>query len=94
MLTRLTSVSALAASLALVACGGGDDDMPPPPAPAPAPAPAPPPAPTAVPDSAIASTTSFVAYLNGQSFTDETSEALTLPAGDAPTSETEEPKTL
>jgi hypothetical protein len=92
MLTRLTSVSMLAASLALVGCFGDDDDAavtPPPPAPPPAPAPA-----TAVPDSALASTTSFVSYLNGQSFTDETSEALTLPAGDPPTSETEEPQTI
>jgi hypothetical protein len=89
MSTRWTPAAALAASLALTACGGGSDDnggtaMPPPP----------PPAPTAVPDSAIASPAALVSYLNGQSFSDETSEALTLPAGEPATSETDEPQTI
>lgn len=89
MLTRLTSAAALAASLALVACGGGGGDTSDPMLP-------PPSLPTAyaVPDSALASSTAFVSYLNGQSFSDETSEALTLPAGDPPTSETDEPMSL
>lgn len=86
--TLLTAAAAGAASLSLVACGGGSYDAP---APAPAPAPA---AATAVPDSAIASTPALISYLSGQSFSDETSEALTLPAGDPPTSETDEPQTL
>lgn len=86
---RVALAAVLGASLALAGCWGGDDDdtvvtNPPPPAGTA----------TAVPDSALASTTSFVAYLNGQSFTDETSEALTLPAGDPPTSETAEPVTI
>jgi hypothetical protein len=87
MLTRLSSAAALAAGLLLTACGGGDDDnlVRPPPAP---------PLATAVPDSAIASSAAFVSYLNGQSFSDETSEALTLPAGDVATSETDEPLTI
>ena len=87
MLTRLTSAAALAACLALTACGGGDDDdlVRPPPAP---------PAPTAVPDTAIASPAALVSFLSGQSFSDETSEPLTLPAGDLATSETAEPQTI
>lgn len=87
MLTRLTPWAALAAGLVLAGCGGGSDSgtaMPPPP----------PPAVTAVPDSAIATTTAFVSYLNGQSFSDETSEPLTLPAGDIATSETDEPQAI
>lgn len=87
MLTRLTCAAAGAAGLVLAACGGGSDSgaaMPPPP----------PPAVTAVPDSAIATTTAFVSYLNGQSFSDETSEPLTLPAGDIATSETDEPQAI
>ncbi len=85
MWTRLTCA---AAGLVLAACGGGSDSgaaMPPPPPPA---------AVTAVPDSAIATTTAFVSYLNGQSFSDETSEPLTLPAGDIATSETDEPQAI
>lgn len=78
MRTLLNTVAALAASLALAACGGGSDDAPP----------------TAVPDSAIASAPALVSYLNGQSFSDETSEPLTLPAGDLATSETDEPQSL
>ena len=69
---------AAAASLALAACGGGSDDA----------APA---MPTAVPDNAVVSPPAFVGYLAGQSFNDETSEPLTLPAGEPATSETDEP---
>jgi len=87
MLTRLTSAAALAASLVLTACGGGGGDsggsMPPPT-----------PVVTAVPDSAIATPAALVSYLNGQSFSDETSEPLTLPAGDPATSETDEPQAI
>ncbi|MBI3346900.1 MAG: hypothetical protein HY020_06770 [Burkholderiales bacterium] len=85
MLTRLTLVTALAASLGLVACGGGSDDpLPPPPMPVA----------TAVPDTAAASPMALVSYLNGQAFTDETSEPLTLPAAELATSETDEPLTI
>jgi hypothetical protein len=87
MRTLLTVAAAAAASLALVACGGGSDDSA---APAPGPAPAPAPQ-TAVPDSAIVSSDALVGYLNTRPIGDETSEALTLPAGDPATSETEEP---
>jgi len=86
MRTLLTLAAAGAASLSLVACGGGSDDVP---APAPAPAPA-----TAVPDSAIASSTALMGYLKAQKSDDETAEPLTLPAGDPATSETEEPQTV
>lgn len=78
-----TMMAALAASLALAACGGGSDyDAHPEPVPN---------APTAVPDGAIASAPALVSYLNGQSFSDDSSEPLTLPAGDPATSETDEP---
>lgn len=85
MLPRLTSVAALAASLVLLACGGGSDDPPMPP---------PPPQATAVPDSAITSASALVGYLSAQSFSDEVSEPLTLPAADPATSETDEPLAL
>ncbi len=85
MQTRLTSAAALAACLVLAACGGGSGDDP---------APPPPMQPTAVPDSAIVSPSALVSYLSAQSFSDETSEPLTLPAGDPATSETDEPLTL
>ncbi|MEO6281183.1 hypothetical protein [Roseateles sp.] len=81
MRTLFNVAAAGAASLALVACGGGSDyTAPPPPEPL-----------TAVPDGAIVSSSAFVSFLNGQSFSDETSEPLTLPAGDLATSETDEP---
>lgn len=86
MRTLLNATAALAASLALAACGGGDDDW--------TAEPEPPAKPTAVPDSAIVSSTAFVSFLNGQSFSDETSEPLTLPAGDPATSETDEPLSI
>ena len=88
MRLSMTLAAALAASLALAGCWGGDDDddvVTPP---------VTPPTATAVPDSALASNTAFVSYLNGQKFDDETSEALTLPSGDPPTSETDEPQTV
>jgi hypothetical protein len=86
MRSLLTTAAALAAGLALVACGGGSDyDAHPEPVPN---------APTAVPDSAIASAPALVSYLNGQSFSDDTSEPLTLPAGDLATSETDEPTAI
>jgi len=83
MRALLTTAATLAAGLALVACGGGsDDDAHPEPVPN---------APTAVPDSAIASPTALVSYLDGQRFSDDTSEPLTLPAGDPAAGETDEP---
>jgi hypothetical protein len=86
MRTLLPIVAAGAASLALVACGGGsDEDGPSAPAPA---------APTAVPDSAVASSTALVGYLKAQKADDESSEPLTLPAVDVSASDTEEPQTL
>lgn len=86
MLTRKTAALALGAALVLAACGGGDDDtvVPPPP----------PPVATAVPDSAVASSTALVSYLKGLKADDETSEALTLPTVDVAASETEEAQTL
>jgi hypothetical protein len=84
MRALLNAMAALAASLALAACGGGDDGT----------EPAPPAAPTAVPDSAFVSSAAFLSFLSGQSFSDEASEPLTLPAGDLPTSETDEPLSL
>ncbi len=84
MRTLMTTVAAGAASLALVACGGGGDSSGPAPGPAPMPQ-------TAVPDSAITSSGAFVGYLNTRPTGDETSDALTLPAGEPFTSETEEP---
>ena len=86
MLTHKTAWPALGAALVLAACGGGDDDEvhPPPP----------PPVATAVPDSAVASSTALVNYLKGQTTDDETSEALTLPSVDIAASETEEPQSL
>jgi hypothetical protein len=90
MLTRLTSAAALAASLVLAACGGGYGDG----LVAPPPAPPAPPVITAVPDTAIATSAAFVGFLNGQSFSDEASEPLTLPAGDPATGETDEPLTV
>lgn len=85
MRTLYNVAAAAAASLALAACGGGDDHYTPEPPAA---------APTAVPDSAILSSTAFVSFLNGQSFSDETNEPLTLPAGDPATSETDEPASI
>ncbi|HEY8875936.1 MAG TPA: hypothetical protein VIN03_00140, partial [Roseateles sp.] len=88
MRTLSTLAAAAAASLALVACGGGAErlpDTPPPP---------PPMVQTAVPDSAIASSTALMGYLKAQKSDDETAEPLTLPAGDPATSETEEPQTV
>jgi len=86
MRALLTTAAALAASLALVACGGGSDyGAHPEPVPN---------ATTAVPDGAIASAPALVSYLNGQSFSDETSEPLTLPADDPVTSETDEPSAI
>lgn len=88
MLTRKTALVAAGAVLVLAACGGDDDIeiiSPPPP---------PPPAPTAVPDSAVASSTALVSYLKAQKTDDETSEALTLPTVAVSVSETEEPQTL
>ena len=86
MLTHKTAWPALAAAFMLAACGGGDDDEAHPP-------PMPPVA-TAVPDSAVASSTALVNYLKGQKTDDETSEALTLPSVDIAASETEEPQSL
>lgn len=86
MLTHKTAWPALAAAFMLAACGGGDDDEAHPP-------PTPPVA-TAVPDSAVASSTALVNYLKGQKTDDETSEALTLPSVDIAASETEEPQSL
>ena len=89
MLTRKTAAVAVGAVIALSACGGSDEDTevigPPPP---------PPPAPTAVPDSAVASSTALVAYLKAQKTDDETTDALTLPTVTVSVSETEEPQTL
>ncbi|MDR7269068.1 hypothetical protein J2X20_001697 [Pelomonas saccharophila] len=89
MLTRQNALVATAAALLLAACGGSDSDTeiiaPPPP---------PPPAPTAVPDSAVASSTALVSYLKAQKTDDETTEALTLPTVAVSVSETEEPQSL
>jgi len=87
MRTLSTVAAAVAASLALVACGGGSDGGA---GPAPGPVPVPEPL-TAVPDSAIASSDALVGYLNTRPTGDEMGEALTLPAGDVFTSETAEP---
>ena len=87
MRTPQTATVAFTAALVLTACGGGDDDFvaaPPPP----------PPQVTAVPDSAVASSTALVSYLQAQKADDETSEALTLPSVDVAASETEEPQSL
>jgi hypothetical protein len=89
MLTHKTAWPALAAAFMLAACGGGDDDEAHPP-----PMPPMPPVATAVPDSAVASSTALVNYLKGQKTDDETSEALTLPSVDIAASETEEPQSL
>jgi hypothetical protein len=89
MFSRKTVAIAAGAVIVLAACGGSDEDTeiisPPPP---------PPPAPTAVPDSAVASSTSLVSYLKAQKTDDETTEALTLPTVAVAVSETEEPVTL
>lgn len=90
MLTAKTTSLTLAAAALLAACGGSDDGavtMPPPPPP-------PPPVATAVPDSAVASPTALVGYLQAQKADDETSEALTLPSVDVAVSETDEPQSL
>lgn len=87
MMMRFRTAATLGTGLALAACGGGDDSVPAMPPPPPPPAVA-----TAVPDSAIASVPALLSYLGGQNFADETSEALTLPAGDPPTTETDEPQ--
>ena len=88
MRTLLNATAAVAASLALVACGGGSDDGA---GPGPGPGPGTPTPLTAVPDSAFVSSDALVGYLNVQPTSDETSEALTLPAGEPFTSETTEP---
>lgn len=89
MLTRKTAAVAAGATFLLAACGGGDDGY------AIAPPPPPPPlAPTAVPDSAVASSTALVSYLTAQKADDETSEALSLPTVDVAASDTEEPLPL
>ena len=68
MRALLTTAAALAAGLALVACGGGSDyDAHPEPVPN---------ASTAVPYGAIASAPALVSYLNGQSFSDDSSEVV------------------
>ncbi|WP_157275426.1 hypothetical protein [Pelomonas sp. Root1444] len=85
MKSRKTAALVTGAALVLAACGGGDDDAHTPP---------PPPVATAVPDSAVASSTALVGYLKGQQADDETSEALTLPSVDVSASETEEPQAL
>lgn len=88
MLTTQTTALAIAAAAVLAACGGGDDDagVQTPPTPTPQV--------TAVPDSAVASSTALVGYLKSQKTDDESSEALTLPSVDVAASETEEPQTL
>lgn len=90
MTSAKTTSLAVAAAALLAACGGSSDygsvtPMPPPPPPAPV---------TAVPDSAVASSTALVGYLQAQKADDETSEALTLPSMDAAASETDEPQSL
>ena len=85
MMSPKTAALAAGAALVLAACGGGDDEVRPPP---------PPPVATAVPDSAVASSTALVNYLKGQKADDESSEALTLPSVDIAASETEEPQAL
>lgn len=86
MRTLLTWTAATAGSLALVACGGGSDDWSGGSGPGPSPTPQ-----TAVPDTAITSSDALVGYLIVQPASDEVSEALTLPAGEPFTSETQEP---
>lgn len=87
MRTPQTATLAFTAAALLTACGGGDDgDAVPPPPPAPQV--------TAVPDSAVASSTALVSYLQAQKTDDDTSEALTLPSVDVAASETEEPQAL
>jgi predicted small lipoprotein YifL len=83
MRTLFPASAALAAGLALAACGGGygEGTVSPPPAP---------PAITAVPDTAVATATALVSYL-GALPADETVETLTLPTADAAVSETDEP---
>lgn len=85
MRTLFSALAALAASLAVTACGGGssgDGGMTPLP---------PPPPPTVVPDSVMATTTALVSYLSAEPAGDETSEALALPMSDAAASDTDEP---
>lgn len=87
MLTAKTAALAAGAALVLAACGGGDDNTtvtPPPP----------PPVVTAVPDSAVATSTALVSYLKAQKTDDETADTLTLPTVDVAVSETEEPQAL
>lgn len=90
MLTPKTALGAVAAALVLAACGGGDDaiviDTPPPPPP--------PVVLTAVPDSAVASSTALTGFLQAQKSDDETTEALTLPSVDIAASDTDEPQSL
>lgn len=89
MLTRKTAVVATSATLLLAACGGGSEMgtvAPPPPLPQPTV--------TAVPDSAVASSTALVSYLTAQKADDDTSEALTLPTVDVAVSDTDEPQSL
>ncbi len=89
MLTRKTATVATSATLLLAACGGGSDlgAVTPP-------QPLPQPTVTAVPDSAVASSTALVGYLTAQKADDDTSEALTLPTVDVAASDTDEPQTL
>lgn len=86
MRTQFTVMAALAASLALAACGGGRIDYE-------APAVTPMAPPTDVPSSAITSSGSLVGYLNVLA-ADDSSEPLNLPAGDVATTETEEAITI
>lgn len=84
MRTLFSALAAVAASLAVTACGGGssgDGGMTPlPPQPA-----------TVVPDSAMVTATALVSYLSAQPAGDDTDEALALPMSDAATTETDEP---
>lgn len=85
MQARNTLALAGLATAVLAACGGGSDDVPAPPPPAVA---------TAVPDSAVASSTALVGYLKSLKADDESAEALTLPSVDVSASDTEEPQAL
>ena len=74
---NLLAATGLVAALALTGCGGGNDDSQ---------------AATAVPDSAGASSASFVSYIQGLSDSDETSEPLSIPESfSGPANETDDP---
>jgi len=85
MQARNTLALAGLATAVLAACGGGSDDVAAPPPPAVA---------TAVPDSAVASSTALVGYLKSLKADDESAEALTLPSVNVSASDTEEPQAL